>query len=336
MPDCSRRNQLLAALRRNRNDPQPYHVYADWLSEVGDPHGALIASQLHQGDTIDGVNLIPADRAWLAHHAPSILGRFGWWLDGQHDRSGRALRWRWGFLASVTISARFQPIDAIVDAALASPAAAVLDTLTIGAQGAASPPILDALCQTPIPLLTMRFGELGDPDDPAWRRFLGRTDWPLHTLSVGGGFTTSPSGARFIERLAESTLLRQLRVVRLPGHFHQATLFSGALETHAEAFAHLDQLQLYCWPGRESVLEDLAARLGNIVWQRDPNVFLPVTVRDHRHFDPPVVCPECTTSLNRASLENERLICTACGRSFLPPVTSGVGHPGPPAALTRP
>ncbi|MEM6931815.1 MAG: hypothetical protein AAF602_33090, partial [Myxococcota bacterium] len=144
------RDALLLEILGRPDDPEPYHVLADWLSEAGDPLGTWMARGLTYPGPVTTVDLRPEDRDWLAVHTREVLGRFGWWLDGQYDARGRALRWKWGLLDAIEIHGHFRPLEPIVRAALEAPAAIALRALTVCVPPGGEPSLLAPLGRAPV------------------------------------------------------------------------------------------------------------------------------------------------------------------------------------------
>src|SRR5262245_11570952 len=91
------------------DDREKYAVYADWLTERGDPRGELIQLQLKIEDKSVGAKERTEMRAReakvLAEHAQTWLGALaGPLLDvGEQEgwQFGYRHRWRWGFLDTI-------------------------------------------------------------------------------------------------------------------------------------------------------------------------------------------------------------------------------------------
>lgn len=317
---------LLDALRERPEDRSLYQVYADWLLDRGQPLGTWIARNLDRHEAVRTTALPIEDRRWLAEHAAAVLGPFAWWLDGQHDARGRALTWRRGFLEGVTIRGRFAPLAPVLRAALASPVAPMLHTLAVDSYDGADASVAEALVDTTVPFETLHLDSL-DVEHPSTAALLARDDWPLRTLRID---RVRPRGAReLLEAVARSPLLRQLRVLMLPLFSADVPATVHELITHAPAFAHLERLELPPYIAEHTELEEARQSLPQIVGHTlsSPGT----TVRDVRFFEPPWVCPACAAALEGVVLDEGRLVCSTCGRSFEPVPSSGEGHPGPPA-----
>lgn len=95
--------ELLADIYRAPDDNGPREVYADWLSDRGDPRGEFIALQL-RGDSAEADKRI---RALLREHEKQWLGPVA---------SVTKLRvWERGFLAACKLSGRTRTLRALVD-----------------------------------------------------------------------------------------------------------------------------------------------------------------------------------------------------------------------------
>lgn len=86
--------ELLEAIRADVSNPDPYLVYADWLSEQGDPRGEFIVLQ-HQR----------TERGYLHPSSEELatLARCGDFVGGQLDSEEATMRWRLGFVEMVRL-----------------------------------------------------------------------------------------------------------------------------------------------------------------------------------------------------------------------------------------
>jgi uncharacterized protein (TIGR02996 family) len=77
MSDMTDEAALIAAIRAAPDDDAPRLVYADWLTERGDPRGELITLQCRAGeepDAVDRVRTLLREHgvAWRRHLPPSV------------------------------------------------------------------------------------------------------------------------------------------------------------------------------------------------------------------------------------------------------------------------
>jgi uncharacterized protein (TIGR02996 family) len=148
---------LLEQIAGSPDDPDPYLVYADWLSGSADPiaqaHGALIALQ-HRLPRSASTSAAPELRAEEARLLEQLVPALAPLQLGEDDR----LTWRWGFIhRAVICDPHFRrparPASAaLVEALLAAPAARFLRQLDVAAHRAAE------LAQ-----IAARLGELHPP-----------------------------------------------------------------------------------------------------------------------------------------------------------------------------
>jgi uncharacterized protein (TIGR02996 family) len=136
----SRDANLESIIRASPGDAEAKRIYADWLTENGDPRGELIALELSAASTSN-----PAARArcrqeiesWHTRHDPLVLGvvhEFRRVIDLRRD----------GFLREARISynpysAAGPPVEDLLDALLALPAACILSRLGLGGIGRDDP-----------------------------------------------------------------------------------------------------------------------------------------------------------------------------------------------------
>lgn len=129
-PDAPRNPALEQVIRDNPEDKAGYLVYADWLTQQGDPRGELIVVQ-SEGKT--------EREAELLSTVPFMRGIVRSQRDWGEAGSGIAdATWRWGFWSSLKI---FNVIDwmddkfptrEVLDRLFTNPAAIVLDELKVG------------------------------------------------------------------------------------------------------------------------------------------------------------------------------------------------------------
>ncbi|MFT3695982.1 MAG: TIGR02996 domain-containing protein [Kofleriaceae bacterium] len=122
-PVARLRNPVLEAeILANIDDPNPYGVYADWLSEQGDWHGELIAMQLK------------GRQALIADHRDELFGDLS-------ELSARrlAVTWRYGFIDRLRVEKLADSEDddertlaELISAVLALPIGAFVRELSVG------------------------------------------------------------------------------------------------------------------------------------------------------------------------------------------------------------
>ncbi len=137
----ARNAQLEAEIIAAPDDPAPQLVYADWLTEQGDPRGELIAMQ-HALKNEKAPDAFLALKRRVEQHQQ----RHERTLLGEIFEIGRLLKleWQTGFLRGVRISygaaaAGDPPIAEVLDCVLALPAALVLQHVGLGTTGVADP-----------------------------------------------------------------------------------------------------------------------------------------------------------------------------------------------------
>ena len=91
--------ELEARIQANPEDREAYLVYADWLSERGDPRGELITVQAKLEDNPADGALRDREQSLLAAHRETWLGELAK-LDPKQDL---AVTWRWGFMRAVRV-----------------------------------------------------------------------------------------------------------------------------------------------------------------------------------------------------------------------------------------
>ena len=128
MAEPLRNVDLEAAIQRAPEDPVPYQIYADWLTERGDPRGELIALQVALEK--------PGASPELQGRAAELVEKHRTaWL-GDLPAGGFSCTWRRGFLDAVTLgddqSAEIDHAE-LYATLRALPAAIALRGLTFGA-----------------------------------------------------------------------------------------------------------------------------------------------------------------------------------------------------------
>jgi uncharacterized protein (TIGR02996 family) len=139
LPDEPVNVELLDALRREPWNPGAHAVYADWLTEQGQPRGELIAVQLAAAQERTDA-LTDRERALVRAIESSFSGV---------ERLRTLLTWRWhlGFVRSVTLDLRQDRKDAVdvVAPFFRLPAAALIDGVRV--LGAAPPPVMQVVAE---------------------------------------------------------------------------------------------------------------------------------------------------------------------------------------------
>lgn len=136
--------ELEASVRAKRDDASAYLVYADWLSQQGDPRGELIVLQHKLSTPGQG-----GEGAAISAREAELLAQNGHFLGGLIPHgSGRypgrlgdgvvTVTWRWGFFDSMRLfnttdwmDSKF-PTQAVCERAFELPAAACLRELKVG------------------------------------------------------------------------------------------------------------------------------------------------------------------------------------------------------------
>lgn len=182
MPDAERR--LLAAIAASPGDPGPIDVYADWLTDRGDPRGELI--RLQQAD--DDGTLRPDGRrrlrALLDAHRDAWLGAIGPLV------AKGATRWHLGRPVAVRLVSR-EP--EVVLPAIGAPEWASVEEIEIGALHPTAHDAIDALLAHPALAGLLRL----DGPIPAslfWRWVDGPPRPLVHLAFQGLPFARAPLG----------------------------------------------------------------------------------------------------------------------------------------------
>jgi len=124
--------ELEAQIAKSPDDPAAYTVYADWLSERGDPRGELMTIQLRLEQDPGDVGLTARQVELFGQHGAA-------WLGPLAANKDAAVEWRRGFIDRVVLGADdYSNLDPDGQVALyaqlrALPAAALLRDLTFGA-----------------------------------------------------------------------------------------------------------------------------------------------------------------------------------------------------------
>lgn len=246
-------------------------VYADWLLEAGDPHGAWIVLQLRGGE--------PGRRA-------ALLEQMNQRLFGAPHPPGIQTAWREGFLSTLRIDAAAGAVAARLQAVLAERPARMLHTLAICCETSTAA-ALEALDLTgPHPTLRHLSLSLGQPERrQGWHVTLQEDAWPqlgalwrlggavpalrelelvaghvevaplqlpgLQALTIRGALT--PSLLALLQRL-EAPRLKTLRIVQ--GEPQERDLLLPAL-LEAPALARLETLVLRSIPALHTILPGL-------------------------------------------------------------------------------
>lgn len=165
--------ELEAALLADPDRLDAYLVYSDFLSQEGDPRGALIAAQVERERAeADQASQLPGSEAWrrlqvarererrlFDQHRADFLGALG-----EPSAAEIALTWRRGFIDSARIAWSWfakegpTPVPALVEALFSLPTGRFVRELTFGVhieeegQGEYQP-VIDALAARPRPSL---------------------------------------------------------------------------------------------------------------------------------------------------------------------------------------
>src|SRR5262245_57560532 len=78
LPNLKRNAELEAVILEDPLDPAAWLVYGDWLEEVGDPRGELVAVQARLARDPGNPELMDAQQALLLRHGDALL-------EGLHD-----------------------------------------------------------------------------------------------------------------------------------------------------------------------------------------------------------------------------------------------------------
>ena len=152
-------------------DPAAWLVYGDWLEEVGDPRGELVAVQARHARDPGNPDLLAAQRALFRRHGDALLEGLHEYLTPRGPL-GPLLRlsWEFGFIWTANVTARGHTLEeyaAGLRALLAHPSARFLHALALGA-----------------------------PPDNEWRRVLSiaaeAAERPIRMLFLGDSSAASP------------------------------------------------------------------------------------------------------------------------------------------------
>jgi uncharacterized protein (TIGR02996 family) len=143
--------KLEAAILKDRDNPEAYLVYADWLQTQGDPRGELITVQHGLLEDPKNAKLRKAEAKLLADHGehfiPKMLGEMlakekpkkKDWRHYKLDSGFCHAEWYCGFLKSVVLGREGEEdphsLQDLVSELLAHPSARFLQELRIGALG---------------------------------------------------------------------------------------------------------------------------------------------------------------------------------------------------------
>ena len=128
----SRSAELEAAILVDPDDPEPYLVYADWLSEQGDPRGRLIQLEVHGRGTAGAA----AAKAWIDAHAQHFYGR----VAPEVRRRNVRVEWSFGFWHTVTVRVeRDRDLLERLEVLFACESAAVVRQLVLATPGYSGP-----------------------------------------------------------------------------------------------------------------------------------------------------------------------------------------------------
>jgi uncharacterized protein (TIGR02996 family) len=124
-------NELLADLAANPDDVARFQVYADFLTDSGDPRGELVSAQLGMERGYEPA-LIDVEDRLLKEHRTAWLGPLA-----KYDEGDLGLEWRRGFLEKVRLGRRADEYEvpeldyrAMIEALFALPVARLLRQLT--------------------------------------------------------------------------------------------------------------------------------------------------------------------------------------------------------------
>jgi uncharacterized protein (TIGR02996 family) len=203
-------SDLLAAIGRDPSQLEPYLVYADWLTERGDPRGELIALQAELERGADD-RLLETERALL----PRVLGDCAPLLDRT-----LSIEWRWGFIRRARFSGPYDSTafgamrrHEYLAALLANPCASLIEEISIGDWWVERDRVFDAdvtaLERAPKTLRSLSIEPRGERD-VAGRVFglegLSKAHPQLVELALAGESVALPSRLHLpkLERLAIS------------------------------------------------------------------------------------------------------------------------------------
>ena len=172
----ARNLELEQLILANLDDPEPYLVYADWLTAHGDPRGELIALQHRTLSESENGNLLGAAARLLT---------FNQSLTPELDPWYARFKWKRGFIDRAELD---NPTSDQLELALDHPACVVLRQLAVNASYQAAPQLLATLAADARPTIeSLAFEqESGEGEQPelgndAWRQLPG-----LRELSISG------------------------------------------------------------------------------------------------------------------------------------------------------
>lgn len=195
-----RQPELEAAIEKSPDDPGPYLVYADWLQELGDPRGELIALHHRKAEK-------PATKL-LEKHREQLLGALAPLYTDERYGFGLRVEWRFGFMRRVSLGWGnfsddddrdvFEDLKTLVEL----PVARFIEALVLGpipgTEEMTLQPAIDALVKlrAPATLRELSLGNTGDWDisntatghvDPLAKVFPRLEKLRLHAGSIGLG-----------------------------------------------------------------------------------------------------------------------------------------------------
>lgn len=147
---------LEQAILEDRDDPEPYLVYADWLAKRGDPRAELIVVQ-HRCDRIEPENgQLLAYRDELLRRHPVLVPAL--------DRWRARYRWRWGFIERAELD---DPTNDDLELLFAHPSCRLLRHLSLDLSYDDAPLLVAALgvAQRPTLEVLRLEQDLNDPGD---------------------------------------------------------------------------------------------------------------------------------------------------------------------------
>lgn len=233
--------ELEARIHANPNDREAFLVYADWLSERGDPRGELITVQakLEEGDD---AALRDREQKLIAGNRDVWLGELAK-LDPKQDL---AVTWRWGFPHSVRIGPPTDDYETseidfpdTITKLLALPGMAFLRELVIGAMSYDDYPTSWSGCIEAL-------AEAGVP--PSLRRleFSRGGFWDISSTELGDLSPLYPQLAK-LEELRIELGAMELGAMQLPA------LKKLAIETGGLAGENVKSITDARWPALETL-----------------------------------------------------------------------------------
>lgn len=218
VPDAPADVELLGEIAKDRTNPEPYLVYADWLQARGSPRGELIVLHHRLSSTTGEAerDILRRREERLFAENPSLTGALTEWLLGDErgtvffdphphfvgppDRGPLALDWFLGFIRAARISVTppesADGIKRLLRCLEQEESAQLLSELTVGFTG---PPgsvrlemdrIYDALSSSRLDVRSLFLGDLASSHPTTEHRGLGNicAVFPhLRRLSVRGG-----------------------------------------------------------------------------------------------------------------------------------------------------